>query len=494
MTDKVRVRYAPSPTGILHVGGVRTALFNWLFARHHNGAFILRIEDTDRKRYDAEALADIMESLSWLGLHWDEGPEVGGDYGPYFQSERTELYQKHAQWLIDNGHAYKCYCTPERLAEMREQQRAAKKSGYDRHCRSLSVAERVELDASDTPYVVRLAVPLEGTTSYTDELRGEVTVDNSTIDDLVLLKSDGFPTYHLANVVDDHFMEISHIFRGDEWLSSVPKHVLLYNAFGWDIPTYVHLPLILDPSGKGKMSKRKKVDGQDRYVHLRDFRAAGYLPDALFNFLARVGWAPDGDTEIFDREFAVEKFSIASINSSPARFAYDKLDWTNGIYIRKSSNERLAEMLVPFLEEAGCEMTPEHREILVQSIPIIKERLKTLRDAAELVDFMFADTLEYDPALLMQKQMSKAHIQHVITRFQEVLTDITVWQHEAIEAALRPLVDETGLKARKVFGILRIAITGKKVSPPLFESMAILGKEACLARLGRAYDKLEESG
>jgi glutamyl-tRNA synthetase len=322
VTEKrVRVRIAPSPTGYFHVGSARTALFNWLFARHHGGEFVVRVEDTDRTRYNAEAVSDMVDSLHWLGLDWDEGPEVGGDYGPYLQSERLELYHRYAEQLVDEGHAYRCYCSPERLAALREQQMAQKTGvGYDRHCRNLTDAERSEYEAEGITPVIRLKVPLEGQTSFHDVLYGTITFENKTLDDLILLKSDGFPTYHLGVVVDDYSMEISHIMRGDEWLPSVPKHILIYNAFGWEPPIFAHLPLILAPEGKGKLSKRHGG------VEIRYFRQQGYLPEAMVNYLARVGWSYDDKTEIFDRDELVRYFDLSGINNSPARFSYKRLE------------------------------------------------------------------------------------------------------------------------------------------------------------------------
>ncbi|MFN2165201.1 MAG: glutamate--tRNA ligase, partial [Anaerolineae bacterium] len=287
MSDKpVRVRIAPSPTGYFHVGSARTALFNWLFARKHGGKFIVRIEDTDRSRYNPEAVADLTASLRWLGLDWDEGPEVGGNHGSYIQSERLDLYQHYANWLLAEGHAYKCYCSSERLEAVREEQRQAKAQiGYDRHCRTLTAAQRAEYEAQGLTPVVRLKAPLEGQTTFHDVVYGRITVENETLEDLILLKSDGFPTYHLAVVVDDHLMEISHIMRGDEWLPTVPQRIQLYRAFGWEPPVYAHLPLILAPTGKGKLSKRHGG------VEIRYFRQQGYLPEAMVNYLARVGWS-----------------------------------------------------------------------------------------------------------------------------------------------------------------------------------------------------------
>jgi len=484
MTNTVRVRFAPSPTGYLHVGGARTALFNWLFARHHDGVFILRIEDTDRTRYEPEAVQNIMESLRWLGLEWDEGPEVGGDYGPYFQSQRLDIYQKYAQQLVDSGHAYYCYCSPQRLAQMREEQRRRGESnlGYDRHCRYLAARQRADYEAQGIVPVVRLKVPLEGQTSFHDVLHGDTTVDNASLDDLVLLKSDGYPTYHLANVVDDHLMEISHIMRADEWLPSVPRHVLLYDAFGWDIPVYAHLPVILAPTGKGKLSKRHGG------VAVHEFQQDGYLPEAMVNFLALVGWAYDDKTEFFTRQELIERFDLAGVSKSPAAFSYDKLEWMNGVYIRMLPPDDLAGRLRPFLEQAGLAADqPTVRRLG----PLIQERLKKLSEAVEWVDFVFVDQISYDPSLLVDRKMTAAESLAALRKARETVAALPNFEEETLEAALRALADELDLKAGELFGIIRVAVTGKKVAPPLFGTLSVLGRERVLERLDYAEEALE---
>ncbi|RLC83882.1 MAG: glutamate--tRNA ligase, partial [Chloroflexi bacterium] len=319
----IRVRFAPSPTGQPHIGNIRTVVFNWLFARQHHGKFILRIEDTDRSRYAPNAVKVIKDSLRWLGLDWDEGPDIGGPYGPYVQSQRLEFYREKAEELIEKGWAYRCNCTPERLERIRKEQRARVETPmYDGHCRELPP----DAISPDEPHVIRLKVPREGTTTVHDLLRGDITFENRLIDDQILLKSDGFPTYHLAVVVDDHLMNITHIMRGDDWISSTPKRVLLYQALGWEPPVYAHVPLVLGPDGK-KLSKRHGA------VSIADFRKQGYLPDALFNFLALLGWSPgEGEEqEIFSREELLELFDIQHINLASAVFSYDKLDWMNGV-------------------------------------------------------------------------------------------------------------------------------------------------------------------
>jgi len=478
MDRPVRVRIAPSPTGYFHVGSARTALYNWLFARKHGGRFVVRVEDTDQSRYHPEAVSDMTSSLHWLGLDWDEGPEVGGDYGPYYQSERLDLYRRYADRLVDQGHAYRCYCSEERLAALREQQRQDKKDiGYDRHCRTLTAAQRAALQAEGAVPVVRLAVPLEGETSFRDLLYGTITVDNRTLDDLVLLKSDGFPTYHLANVVDDHHMEISHIMRADEWLPSVPKHVLLYRALGWELPVYAHLPLILAPSGKGKLSKRHGG------VEIHEFRSQGYLPEAMINYLARTGWSYDDKTEIFSRDELLRCWDLSAVNNSPARFSYERLESINGLYIRQLSVDDLAERLVPWLARAGLHATAAE---LVPVVPLIRERLKVLADVVEKAAFFFTEDLSYDPGELVGKKMTAAQSLELLSRMREALAGLPDLSVEHTDPVLRALADEKGVKAGDLFGILRVAVTGKPVTPPLLESIAVLGRDRTLARIDRA--------
>ena len=486
----VRVRFAPSPTGFFHVGGARTMLFNWLFARRHGGQFVLRIEDTDRKRYRPEALQDLLDALRWLRLDWDEGPEVGGPYGPYFQSQRLPLYQEHAQKLLSLGHAYKCYCTAERLQQLRQEQgHRGEPSGYDRHCRALTAHEQAEREDAGLAPVVRLKVPLEGQTAFHDVIRGHITVQNREMEDLVLLKSDGFPTYHLAVVVDDHYMHISHIMRSDEWIPTTPHRVLLYQAFGWLPPTYAHLPVILDPAGRGKMSKRKAVgpDGRQYNVLVRDFRAAGYLPEAMFNFLALVGWSYDDKTDILTREQIIHRFGLDHVSKSPAKFSYDRLDWMNGVYIRQLPAKDLAERLQPFLSGAGLRADLATLERLA---PLIQERLTRLTDAIALTDFVFVDELHYDPQLLVQKGMTVEAACKVLEESYAVLGDLPSFDEQAVEATLRAKADQMGMKARQFFGTLRFAATGKEVSPPLFGTLAILGRDRVLARLRQAQEYL----
>ncbi len=497
MTDSehsVRVRFAPSPTGPLHIGGVRTALFNWLFARHSGGAFILRIEDTDRNRYVPDSVQGITEGLRWLGLDWDEGPQVGGEYGPYFQSERLALYREWADWLVEQGKAYRCYCTPKRLAALREEQRARKQSfGYDRHCRYLPPEERERLEReSGGKYVIRFKMPLEGQTVVHDLLRGEIAFDNAQLNDLVLLKSDGYPTYHLANVVDDHFMRISHIMRAEEWISSAPIHKNLYDAFGWPMPQLVHLPIILNPSGKGKLSKRSagfNQAGMRVPVLLEEFREAGYLPEAIVNFLINIGWSFGEDREVFSVQEAIERFDITRINPAASVFPVEKLAWLNGIYIREMDDARLATLVKPILERAGYTVDDAR---LMQVIPLVKERMKTLNDVVAVGGFFFEWHFSPPPPeLLVPKDMTPAQTAQALRAAMRVLGRLPDFQPETVERAMRNLAAKLKLKPGQLFSALRMATTARKATPPLFETMAILGQETCVERIRRSVHELE---
>lgn len=481
----VRVRFAPSPTGHPHIGNIRTVVFNWLFARHNHGQFILRIEDTDRTRYVKDAIQVIADGLRWLGMDWDEGPEVGGDYGPYIQSQRLALYQEKAEELVARGLAYRCNCSAERLHQMREAQRARGETPmYDGRCRKKPTGAV----SKDEPHVIRLKVPHEGTTTIHDILRGDITFENRLIDDQILLKSDGFPTYHLAVVVDDHMMGITHIMRGDDWISSTPKRLLLYKAFGWEPPIYAHVPLVLGPDGK-KLSKRHGA------VSIDEFRRQGYLPEAIFNFLALLGWSPGPgeEQEIFTREELIERFDIMRINLAPAIFSYDKLNWMNGQYIRALSEDELLRRLLPFWANAGlipAEVPAELLPTLEVLVPLIQERLKTLCDVVELTNFVFVDIATPTVDKLIGKKMTAAQSLEAIRRTEALLAELVHFNAEAMEAPMRQLAADMGLKAGQVFSIVRNAVTGKKVSPPLFGSIQALGRAKTLKRLKIAEEVL----
>ncbi len=486
MKQKVRVRFAPSPTGYPHVGNIRTALFNWLYARHCGGSFIVRIEDTDVARRVEGAVEAILNSLRWLGLDWDEGPEVGGSYGPYFQSERLDLYREAARRLISQGDAYYCYCSPQRLEEMRAEQVSRKQPpGYDRHCRDLTKEERAQKEAEGVVPVVRFKAPLEGQVGFTDLIRGEVVFDNSVMDDFVLLKSDGYPTYHLASVVDDHAMEISHVIRAEEWLSSTPRHLLLYRALGYEPPQFVHHSMILGPD-RSKLSKRHGA------VSIIEYYEQGYLPEAMVNFLALLGWSLDDKTEIMSRQDLIDNFSWERVSRTAAIFNRDKLDWMNGVYIRSLTADQFFEAVQPYLMmdklAGGAVMSDEQyvRDVL----PLVQERARTLSEVVELTRFFFVDELDYEPGLLIGKGMSPKSAVQALAAAEPGLSRLERFDAESLEAVLRPLAVELGLKTGQLFGTLRVAVTGRTAAPPLFQTMAILGKERCLKRIKAALAKL----
>lgn len=486
----IRVRYAPSPTGYQHIGGVRTALFNFLFAQSQGGTFILRVEDTDRERSTDQALQDIYDTFSWLGFRWDEGPDLGGPFAPYMQSERKVLYQKHADELVAAGHAYRCFCSPERLKELREQQKnTGQAQGYDRRCRDLEAAEREKLEHEDAPYVIRLKISLAGSTGFTDRLLGDITRLNRDINpDPVLLKSDGFPTYHLANVVDDHFMEITHVLRAQEWIPTVPIHIILYEAFGWSPPEYYHLPLILGSDGQ-KLSKRH---GSTRVI---DFRRGGYLPEALINYISQLGWSYDESREFFTLEELQSLFTLDKLNKAPAVFDYKKLDWFNGVYIRKMSDESLAELIIPYLlEDKLFEDPPEESDkaLLKRAIPLVKERLRVLSEAPDLLRYLFREVESYDRDSLIPKRLDPGKTREVLKSIEGLLNDFESHSDEVNEQRFRELAGDMGIKLGDLLMPLRVALTGSRVSLPLFESISLLGVEKTKQRVGQALDLLEE--
>ena len=497
--DEIRVRFAPSPTGSLHIGGARLFMYNVLFAHGQakrdgrKGTVILRIEDTDQKRFVEGSAEGLMDGLRWLGLEWDEGPDVGGPYAPYVQSERQHHYREAAEALIASGHAYRCFCTPERLQKVRDEQIARNlPPGYDRHCRNLTPEEvQQKLDAGES-YVVRIAFPREGETTFNDLLRGDITFQNSTIEDLVLLKSDGYPTYHLAVVVDDHEMDITHVTRGPEWIPTAPIHIQLYKAFGWDAPIFAHMPLILSPEG-GKLSKR------DGSVSLADFREKGYLPEALLNYLALLGWSLDGKTEFFTMDTLLEHFTIERVSASPSTFDRDKLDWLNQQWINHHiSVESLAERVLPFLIEAGTiedgpqdASHPRFAEVLVAS-GLLKDRIKHLTEAPDLMSYLLEDELPpYDPALLVPKKMEASQVLPMLEAVRAVLPDVDLADHEATEARLRALADDLGVKAGQLFMPIRVAATGRTQSPGLFDTLGAIGNVRVAQRLDQAIALLQ---
>jgi glutamyl-tRNA synthetase len=479
MNRQVRVRYAPSPTGEPHVGNIRTALFSWLYAKNTGGVFIVRIEDTDVARKVEGALEAILESLRWLSLDWDEGPEVGGQFGPYIQSERLLLYKAAAEELLSKGHAYYCYCSPDRLRQMREEQLRLRISlGYDGRCRELLAEEITDRERDRTPRVIRFKYPQEGSTSFTDMIKGPVIFSNETIDDFVLLKSDGYPTYHLASVVDDHLMEITHVMRAEEWLSSTPRHIQIYNSLGYDIPRFAHMPIILGPD-RSKLSKRHGS------VSVLQYKESGFLPEAMFNFLALLGWSLDDHTEIIGKNELIENFSIERIGKSGAIFSQEKLVWMNGVYIRELPTYVLTDHLVKRLE-ASLPMSvsrPISFDYVESITPLIRERLKTLSDAPKMVEFFFLEDIQFVAQDLVQKDMDMSRTMKCLEASLGCVMQIMDWSSNVIEAELRGLAEELNVKPGQLFGTVRVALTGSKIAPPLFESMGVLGKDACMTRL-----------
>lgn len=474
---KVRVRFAPSPTGYPHLGNIRTALFNWLFARHNNGIFILRIEDTDVARRVEGAVDMILDSLRWLGLDWNEGP--------YFQSQRLEHYHQTANELVKRDKAYLCYCSSQRLEALRQEQTSRKQPpGYDRHCRNLSSDKRKEIEASGITPVVRFKSPLDGQTSFYDLSRGDIVFENSTLDDFVLLKSDGYPTYHLANIVDDHMMAISHVLRADEWLSSTPRHILLYRALDWQPPQFAHLPMILGPD-RSKLSKRHGA------TSINEYKEQGYLAEAMINFLSLLGWSLDDKTELLTREEIIKHFSLERVSKTAAVFNKDKLDWMNGVYIRNLTPEEFARQAIPFLEKnlPTTVQRPLDAAYLRIIMPLIQGRAKTLSEVPQLTEFFFIEELEYDTGLLLHKIDKSQAVQALQTSLSR-LEGLSSWTTDSLESSLRPLAEELNLKTGVFFGLLRVATTGKTATPPLFQTMEVLGKERCFNRLQSALRKL----
>src|SRR6266702_3880132 len=452
---KPRLRFAPSPTGYQHIGGYRTALFDWLYARHTGGTFILRIEDTDIARTVEGSVEFLIEGMKWLGMDYDEGPYVGGPYGPYYETQRKAIYQYYADQLIASGHAYRCYCTPERLKQLRAEQVAQKlPPRYDRLCRYLTPEERAANEAAGKTWTVRFAMPTEGETVVHDELRGDIVFDNADFDDQIILKSDGYALYHLAHLVDDHLMGITHVLRGDEWISSAPLHVQIYKAFGWQQPLLYHVPTVL-------------------------------------------GWAYDDKTELFTPEELIKAFTLDRVGIAGGIYDPAKLTWMNGVYIRQLSLDDLTQRTIPYLERPEVEgglpdsiQRPLDREYTSRVLQLEQERLKTLGEAAPRVAFFYTGALTYDPALLVQKKMDVASTRAALIRARDLLVSLKTWTHEAMETPMSDLAVELGLSRGQLFGAVRVAVSGSTATPPLFQMMEVLGRERCMTRIEQAIAKL----
>lgn len=492
MNNTVRVRFAPSPTGELHIGGARTALYNFLFARHHGGTFILRIEDTDRERYVAGSDVRILKTLHELQLIPDEGAVLSADgesiedrgaFGPYVQSRRLDIYRAHADQLVQQGGAYPCFCTEERLTTLRETQQAAKmKTGYDRHCRDLDRAEVATRVAAGERHVLRMAMPREGTVTFTDSIRGAITFAYADVDDYVLLKSDGFPTYHFANVVDDHAMEITHVIRAEEWISSTPKHIALYEMFGWECPKFAHLPILINPD-RSKLSKRQGD------VAATDYLTKGYLPEALINFIALLGFNPRGDQEIYTMQELIEGFQLEKVGASSTMFSHEKLDWLNRQYLQKLSDAAFIELITPVLRAKGC--TDFSPRFLRAVASIERERIQKIADAGEESGFLFHDVVIQDASLLVWKKSTPEATRTVLGAVREFLAALPqdIWDDVAqLTTAIDGWITQQGLAKGDVLWPMRVALTGLERSPDPYRVAVAHGREKTLDLLERAYE------
>jgi glutamyl-tRNA synthetase len=482
-----RVRFAPSPTGYLHVGGARTALFNWLYARHNHGVFVLRIEDTDIERSSEEMVSGILDGMKWLGLDWDEGPEVGGAHGPYFQTERLDRYREMADRLVAEGHAYYCYCKPEDLKARREAaEREGRPVGYDRACANLTPEEIARREAAGEPRAIRFRMP-EGTTSYDDVVHGRIEFDNAVIEDFVVLRSDRYPTYHLSVVADDIDMGITDVVRGDDHISNTPKQVLLYRAFGAPVPRFAHVPLILGPD-KRRLSKRHGA------TSVMEYKRQGYLAEAMVNFLALLGWSPGDDRELFTKDELVATFTLEGISSSNAVFNPEKLDWFNGQHIMRLPSHEVARRLEPLLREAGLwreEYGGPLAEWLDQVIELLKPRARKLEDFVERGRPFFQDRVDYDPDAA-RKHLAAPGLGARMQALRDALAACDPFDAATLEAALRATAAAQGTGAGPLIHATRVAVTGAAVSPGLFEVLVVLGRERALARLDRLQEYLRE--
>jgi glutamyl-tRNA synthetase len=493
---EIRSRYAPSPTGLQHIGGVRTALFNYLFARSRGGKFILRVEDTDRTRFDPVYLQNLYDTFAWLGISWDEGPGPGGPAAPYIQSERFGIYRDYARDLLERGKAYRCFCSAERLNTVRTEREAAHsaETGYDRHCRTISPEEGARREQAGEAYTIRLKIPLEESTLFSDRLLGDIEWKNGDINpDPVLLKSDGFPTYHLANVVDDHLMEISHVLRAQEWIPSTPIHVILYRSFGWEPPEYCHLPMVMGQDGK-KLSKRHGATSVD------EFRRQGYLPEALLNYVALLGcsYEEERKSDIYTLRELAERFSLEKLNKAPAIFDYKKLEWYNGQYIRMKDDESLAALALPYAVESGLfgpEREPDAQEwaAFTAAMALVKERVSFLREIPEKVDYLFSEPPPAAAEEFIPKKLDLAQTIFLLRLGRTLVTPLSERGDEEAEALIKERAAAEEVKLGDLMMPLRVAITGRRVSPPLFGSLRILGAERSLRRVDRSLAALNSA-
>ena len=486
--SSTRVRFAPSPTGYLHIGGARTALYNYLFAKKNDGSMVLRIEDTDRNRYVEDSEQQLMKDLKWLGMNWDEGPDVGGIHSPYTQSERTKLHRSHAEQLVNTDKAYYCFCDKARLQSIR-----SKHKGYDGHCREYDIDTAQERVRSGEDHTIRFRSPKQGTTTVDDLIRKNITVKNEQLEDFVLFKADGFPVYHLAAMVDDHLMGITHVIRGEEWLSSIAKHALIIRAFGWSEPIWCHLSVLTQPGGKGKMSKRDiKTDAQDdnHSIFIHDLRSRGYHPEAIINWMVLMGWSLDDKQEDFKLADLEAVFNLERINPSPAAVNFGKLDHFQGKYIRQMSDNEVAANIQPFLLKSG--ITPD-KEMLLKLVPLIKNRITTFEDSVEWLSFFFTKEFVLSPSEFTNKKSTKEETLVILQEVKLTLEQLSTYEHENIESELRILADKMNLKLGQLLNPVRLAISGQKVSPPLFETLELLGEYLVNSRIEKAIKLLEDT-
>ncbi len=484
MPREVRVRFAPSPTGLPHIGNIRTALFNWLFARHHGGKFIVRVEDTDQARLVPGSIEAMLDGLRWLNIDWDEGPEVGGPYGPYYQSERLQIYHDLAGKLVTQGNAYHCYCSQKLPSQDSQEQRDRRVSASaDCKCRDLTPGEIGKLSKGQESKVVRFAMPKEGITRVNDLIRGAVEWRNETLNDFIIMKSDGFPTYHLAVVADDKLMEISHVMRAEEWLPSTPRHLQLCEALGYEPPKYAHLPMIMG-SDRAKLSKRHGATA------IGEYKDNGFLPEALTNFMVLLGWALDDKTDVVSTQTVIENFTLDRVTKSSAIFDQEKLLWMNGMYIRELTAEQLAGRMTPFLErDLSEDMLPVDQEYLQQIAPLLQERIKSLEESANITSYFFKADEEFDTGTLVQKGMDRDSTLSALKAALDDLSATDDFHQEKLEEMLNATGERLELSRRQFFGVLRTAATGRSVSPPLFEMLEVLGKDRIVSRIKNAVDR-----
>jgi len=487
---KIRVRFAPSPTGMLHIGGARTALFNWLYARHYNGTFVLRIEDTDQVRSTEEAVNVILEGMKWLGLDWDEGPGKGGEYSPYYQMQRLHLYQKYAKQLLKDKKAYYCYCTREELAESREKQSKENKSlKYDRHCLNLSEEDKKRYEAEGRKPVIRLKIPTKEI-AFNDLLRGEVTFDGGLLSDFVIMKSDGIPTYNYAVVIDDALMKITDVMRGDDHISNTPKQIVIYEALGFDVPKFAHIPMIMGED-HAKLSKRHGA------ASVMEYRKMGYIPEALVNYIAHLGWSSGSNREIFSVEEIAKEFTLDKISKHAAVFSMEKLNWFNSEYLKKMPIDFLTKMLLPFLKEANYieneeNLSPAKNEYIKEVLKLMQGRIKNFSQFIDYADYFFVDKINIEPQAF-GSVLNKEGVPGILQALEEKLSAIKCWDEESIENAVRKIASSLQIKGGQIIHPTRVALSGKKVGPGLFELMVVLGQDKTVKRLKKAIEKIKEA-